>query len=171
MSLTYVVAMAASVLFPAAMIYAAVMDVLTYKIRNRLVAGIGLLWVALVPFSGLSLEAIGLSLLVGGAVLVVAFGLFAAGLIGGGDAKLAAVAALWFGWPGVVGFLALATVSGGLLTVLVLALRGTLLPARIASIGWVGRLQTPNGPVPYGAAFGAGALMAFPYTPWMQTVA
>ena len=80
-------------LFPALMAFAAVSDLTTMKISNRisllLLAG----FVLLAAVSGMSWHAISMHLVAGVVVLVLAFGCFAAGWIGGGDAKLAAATA------------------------------------------------------------------------------
>jgi prepilin peptidase CpaA len=108
------------VLFPALMVFAAVSDLFTMTISNRisllLVAGFALLAVV----GGMSLESIGMHLAAGVAVLVVAFVCFAFGWVGGGDAKLAAATALWFGFDHLMIYLAYAAVAGGILTLLIL---------------------------------------------------
>src|SRR5690349_4284933 len=85
-------------LFPSLMAFAAVSDLMTMTISNRisllLVAG----FIVLAALGGMSLFAISMHLAAGAAVLAFAFGCFAAGWIGGGDAKLAAATALWFGF-------------------------------------------------------------------------
>ncbi len=52
------------------MIYAGLMDLVTLKIRNTLVVGIGLAWLVLAPLAGFSWNELGASAGVGGAVLV-----------------------------------------------------------------------------------------------------
>src|SRR5262245_27753472 len=85
-------------LFPALMAFAASSDLLTMTISNRislaLIAGFFVLAFA----AGMGLEAIGYHVLAGALVLVLAFACYARGWIGGGDAKLAASTALWFGF-------------------------------------------------------------------------
>src|SRR6266702_2721072 len=81
-------------LFPAMMAFAASSDLLTMTISNRvsliLVGG----FVALAAIGGVSAADVLAHLAAGCVVLVAAFGLFARGVIGGGDAKLAAASAL-----------------------------------------------------------------------------
>ena len=62
-------------------------------------------------------------------VLVVAFGFFTQGWIGGGDAKLAAATALWFGFDHLLDYLIYASLFGGVLTLLLLQFRMLPLPA------------------------------------------
>ena len=84
--------------FPALIGFAAASDLLTMTISNRvsllLVGG----FVVMAAFSGMGLEDFAWHVAAGIAVLVVAFGCFAFGWIGGGDAKVAAATALWFGF-------------------------------------------------------------------------
>jgi prepilin peptidase CpaA len=90
-------------------------------------------------------------------------GLFAAGWIGGGDAKLFAAAALWVGWPAGVTYLAATCIAGGGLAVALLGLRSTWVrPYLPGGPAWFGRLVEPGENVPYGLAIAVGALVAFP---------
>ena len=57
--------------------------------------------------------------------LTFSFGLlvFALGMLGGGDVKLITASALWFGTSALPSFLAITAIGGGLLAVILLALR------------------------------------------------
>ena len=57
------------------------------------------------------------------------FACFAFGWIGGGDAKLAAVTSLWLGFGNLLDYFFIASIGGGLLTLLVLVARSAPLPA------------------------------------------
>jgi prepilin peptidase CpaA len=155
-------------LFPILTIYAAFSDLLTMTIPNRvsllLVAG----FVPVALMAGLSAPDILLHFASGTVVLVVAFGLFAMGWIGGGDAKLAAAVALWFGVGNTVEFLLLAAIGGGVLTVAVLMLRSVPLPAFALSWTWLNRLHDRKGGVPYGIALAVAAVMVYPSSPLWQ---
>src|SRR5690606_7578768 len=85
-------------MFPALMAFAASSDLFTMTISNRLSLLLAAGFVLLAIATGMSLAEIGLHLAAAAMVLVVAFGLFSQGWIGGGDAKLAAATALWFGF-------------------------------------------------------------------------
>jgi prepilin peptidase CpaA len=93
--------------------------------------------------------------------LAAGFSLFAAGFVGGGDAKLFAVTALWFGFGDLLTYALVATLCGGALTFALLTLRHVPLPAPLASRGWVLRLHEAK-KVPYGVALAAGALALLP---------
>ena len=103
-------------------------------------------------------------------VLVVAFGLFAQGWIGGGDAKLAAATALWLGFDHLMPYLIYASLFGGALTLLLLQFRMVPLPALLARQQWVERLHRTDGGVPYGIALAAAALVVYPDTRWMTAI-
>jgi len=157
-------------LFPALMVFAAVSDLFTMTISNRisllLVAGFALLAI----FGGMSLETVAMHLAAGGLVLVVAFICFAFGWIGGGDAKLAAATALWFGFDYLMGYLAYAAVAGGVLTLLILQFRTWPLPKPLLSQAWAHRLHDRTSGVPYGIALAAGALLIYPETEWIKAI-
>jgi prepilin peptidase CpaA len=157
-------------MFPALMAFAAVSDLLTMTISNRvsilLIAGFFLL--ALV--GGMSLAAIGMHVAAGLVVLVVAFACFAFGWIGGGDAKVAASTALWFGFGYLLDYLLFASIIGGVLTLLILQFRNFPLPAPLARQGWLLRLHARETGIPYGIALAIGALLIYPDTEWIKAI-
>lgn len=131
-------------LFPALMAFAAASDLLTMTISNRvsllLIAG----FFALAIISGMSWEAIGWHSFAGLTVLVVAFACFAFGWIGGGDAKVAAAAGLWFGFGYLLDYLVFASIAGGVLTLLIVLFRKWPLPLFLTSQDWLTRLHDRN---------------------------
>jgi prepilin peptidase CpaA len=150
--------------FPFAMAYAAASDLISMTISNRLCLFLVASFAVCTVLLGLSPAAIGWHLAAGALVLVVAFGLFAAGWIGGGDAKLAAATALWFGFDQLMPYLLVAGLLGGLLTILILRLRSRPLPAMVENWGWARRLHAANEGVPYGIALAFAALLVLPDT-------
>lgn len=128
------------------LVYAAVVDVRTFTISNRLNLAIALM----APLFWLS---VGLPLWPDAAIQVaVAAGVFAllavafyTGMMGGGDVKLAAALALWFAPATTVLFLVYMSIGGGGLTLVVLILH---------------RMKKKAGKpeVPYGVAIAFGAL-------------
>ncbi len=157
-------------LFPTLMAFAASSDLLTMTISNRvsllLIAGFLVLAVA----SGMGLTEIGLHIAAGATVLTIAFTCFAMGWIGGGDAKVAAATALWFGFDFLLPYLLIASVFGGVLTLALLAFRRWPLPCMFSGQSWLLRLHHPESGIPYGIALAAGALMIYPETPWIRVV-
>ncbi|HEY6859118.1 MAG TPA: prepilin peptidase [Pseudolabrys sp.] len=154
-------------LFPALMAFAASSDLLTMTISNRLsmmLAG-GFFLVTLI--TGMSPYAFGMHLAAAAVVLVIAFVFFSKGWIGGGDAKLVAATALWFGFDYLLDYLIYASLFGGALTVAIILFRKLPLPGVLARQTWIFRLHESGGGVPYGIALAAAALVVYPKTGWM----
>jgi prepilin peptidase CpaA len=105
----------------ALLVVAAVIDVRTFTISNRLNLTVALLaplyWlsIALTPWPGVAIQ-----LAAGATVFMILAGAFYAGMMGGGDVKLAAALALWFSPASTIKFLVLMSLAGGVLTLLVL---------------------------------------------------
>jgi len=155
------------VLFPALMAFAASSDLLTMTISNRLSLALSAAFLALALFTGMPLQAIGMHILAAAIVLTVGFIFFAQGWIGGGDAKLVAATALWFGFDHLLDYMVYASIFGGVLTILLIQFRKLPLPAPLARQGWIMRLHDTGGGVPYGIALAAAALIVYPKTGWM----
>ncbi len=79
-------------LFPALMAFAAASDLLTMTIPNRISLALLAGFFVLAPLTGMGVHEILNHAGAGALVLVVAFGMFAMGWVGGGDAKVAAAA-------------------------------------------------------------------------------
>ena len=156
--------------FPAAMAFAAASDLLTMKISNRLSLGLVLAFFPVAFLIGMTWADMGSHLLASAVVLGVCFAFFAMGWIGGGDAKLAAATALWFGFAHLTQYLFLAAIIGGVLTLVLLKLRNYPLPESLVGTRWIERLHAPGAGVPYGIALAAAALVVYPKTPFLQAV-
>ena len=155
-------------LFPALMAFAASSDLFTMTISNRLSLALAGGFCLLAIVTGMSLAAIGLHLAAGALVLLAAFGFFSQGWIGGGDAKLAAATALWFGFDHLLDYVTYASLFGGVLTLVLIQFRKLPLPDFLARRQkWIMRLHETGGGVPYGIALAAAALMVYPKTVWM----
>jgi prepilin peptidase CpaA len=157
-------------LFPALMAFAASSDLLTMTISNRLSLALAGGFFLLTIITGMSFAAIGLHLAAAALVLTVCFGFFSQGWIGGGDAKLAAATALWFGFDYLLDYLVYASLFGGVLTLALLKFRRLPLPALLARQTWILRLHETGGGVPYGIALAAAALAVYPKTGWMPAL-
>jgi prepilin peptidase CpaA len=157
-------------LFPTLMAFAAASDLLTMTISNRISLALILGFALLAGFGGMTAHDIMLHLGAGAVVLVVAFTFFAMGWVGGGDAKLTAAIALWFGFAHLMDYLVYASIAGGVLTFLIIQFRKWPLPAAVSGQTWVQRLHETNGGIPYGIALAIGALMIYPETEWMKAV-
>ncbi len=154
-------------LFPALMAFAASSDLLTMTISNRLSLALAGGFFVLTIITGMSLPAIGMHLAAAALVLTISFGFFAMGWIGGGDAKLAAATALWFGFDFLLDYLVYASLFGGVLTLVLIQFRRLPLPGPLARQTWILRLHESGGGVPYGIALAAAALAVYPKTGWM----
>jgi prepilin peptidase CpaA len=130
----------------AILVVAAVVDVRTFTISNRLNLTVALLaplyWasVALSPWPDMVVQ-----LAAAATVLALLACAFFAGMMGGGDVKLAAALALWFSPFATVRFLVLTSIAGGVLTLAVLA--------------WHHAKKREGRPeIPYGVAIAFGGL-------------
>jgi prepilin peptidase CpaA len=158
-------------IFPCAVVFAAVMDLLTFIIPNRLTLGLVLVFPAAALLAGLPGEAILLHAAAGLAMLAVGFVLFLPGWIGGGDAKLFGATALWLGFGPLPEFAFHASLIGGALTFAVLFIRRMPLPAILAGQDWAARLHEAKSGVPYGVALGLAALLGWPDAVLFQALA
>jgi len=154
-------------IFPAAMTLAAVTDLFTLTVPNRIVVALALLFFLAAPLAGLGLADMGVHAGLALAALALGFTLFSLGLVGGGDAKLFAASCLWLGPQAIVPYALYAALIGGVLGLLLLFWRAQPLPAMLASKGWLVRLHSPNQGMPYGIALAAAGLLAYPRSPFM----
>jgi prepilin peptidase CpaA len=171
MTISVLAATAGVILFPLAMVYAGLMDLATMKIRNALVVAIGAAWLVLAPLAGFTFAELGWSLAVAAFVFAVTFACFAFGWIGGGDAKLAAVTALWFDPEQALLYFTYASLLGGLLTLSILQFRTRMLPGALYRVPWMVHLHDAKTGVPYGAAMAPAALIVFADTAWVAHAA
>src|ERR1700724_909914 len=158
-------------LFPALMAFAAASDLLTMTISNRVSLALAAGFLVLAILSGMGLYDILSHVGAGAAVLTAAFACFAMGWIGGGDAKVAASAALWFGFGHLLDYLVYASLFGGVLTLLLLQFRQWPLPYPFAGHAGLTRRHGKESGIPYGIAPAIGALMIYPETEWIKAVA
>lgn len=126
--MTGMVAMAAEMALVAVLADAAACDLRARHIPNRDPALAALAFLAAAAFT-FEPGALLLHLAAGAALLALGAALFARGLWGGGDAKLAAALGLWTGFAGMPRFLMVMALAGGVLALAVLALRRPAAPA------------------------------------------
>ncbi len=147
-------------LYPIALFWAAVSDLTTMTIPNRLTIALAVIFVPVALLAHLSLTGWGIHLGLGLAGLVLGMTLFAFNFMGGGDAKLIAAASLWLGFHGFIALLFYTAIFGGVLTLGLMGLRqffslyGPKLPH------WLGQHLEPRGGIPYGIAICAGGIAA-----------
>jgi prepilin peptidase CpaA len=137
----------------ALLVVAAVIDVRTFTISNRLTLAVALLaplyWlsIALAPWPGIAIQVAAAAV-----VFLLMAGAFYAGMMGGGDVKLAAALALWFPPAATIQFIVLMSLAGGVLT--------------IGLVVWHRAKRREGRPeIPYGVAIAVGglAILAQPY--------
>ena len=148
-------------LLPICLLIAAISDLFTMTIPNRLSIFLLASFVVLAPVSGLPVAEISMSFAAGAIVFAVCLGFYALNVMGGGDVKLLASSAVWFGFSAALGAFILQTaLLGGLVTLIVMLLRSqadrfavidSLVPEPI--------LTTKK--VPYGLAIGLAGLVTF----------
>lgn len=157
-------------LFPALMAFAAASDLVSMTISNRVSLLLILGFFVLAVLGGMAPAVIATHAGAGLLVLAVSFACFAMGWVGGGDAKIAASAALWFGFPFLMEYLVYASLFGGALTLLLLEWRRWPLPYALLGQDWVQKLHDKKSGIPYGIALAVGALLIYPQTDWIRAV-
>lgn len=142
---------------------AALKDTMTLTIPNWMNATLIVLFVPAAFAASIGWQAGGAHLLVGLIALVIAFGLFAFNIFGGGDAKMIPGVLLWIGPAGVLHFIFGMVVAGGLLGLIILMARKAI-PAGIAP-GFAQKVLSSENGIPYGVAIAMGAFIAAPKSP------
>jgi prepilin peptidase CpaA len=150
-------------IFPALMAFAAAYDLTTMTIPNKLTASVALAFLAVILLCGLSVSEAAWHVAAGLLVLAITFTMFAAGWIGGGDAKLAAGIALWLGFADLFDYFMLASILGGGMTLALLVARRYPLPGFLARLPWALKLHAPETGIPYGIALAVAALATLPH--------
>jgi len=157
-------ASAFTIVFPALMAFAAFSDLLTFRIPNNVSVGLIVGYFVAAILFAFPPQTIGLDLLCALSVFALSAALFSFDLIGGGDAKLASASALWLGWSNLLTYGVVASIIGGVLTVMIVLLRFYDLPKFVLLIGVVGRLADKSNGVPYGVALALAGLNVYPQT-------
>lgn len=139
-------------------------DLASFTIPNFLNAALVAVFVLFVFAAGLTPSVIGWHVLAGLLGLMIGFALFALGYVGGGDAKLFAVTVLWLGLKDLMPYVLIASIAGGVLTLVMLALRQCALPKSFLRQAWIAKLHDARSGIPYGVALAAGAFVLLPST-------
>lgn len=170
MTISVMAAFSASLCFAGATLWAAATDLTTMKIRNEVVLFLLAAYGALAPLVGFGAIEIGLSAAVAFGILACMFIFFAFGWIGGGDAKLAAVVALWLGADHAPFFMLYTALFGGVVTIAFLQFRMMDLPVTCQRLPWIVKLHQSSVGVPYGIAIASAGLFTFSKTPWIAAL-
>ncbi len=146
-----------ALLFVLPCVMAAAWDVKILAIPNFVVLWLGLGFAVHGVAFGASWYELGAHVLVGAIVLALGLIPYAFGQIGGGDIKLVAAGALWFGWPEVLIFALATAVAGGLLAAAVYGIR-QFDGAKRRLAGFLPWIAAEQPHIPYGLAIAVGAL-------------
>jgi prepilin peptidase CpaA len=154
------------VVFPFCMVFAAVSDMLSMTIANRVSLVLVVTFAVVAPLTGMEWTAYGWHFAAAGLALSVTFAMFAIGGMGGGDAKLIAASSLWLGFNfNLLGYLVISSVIGGVLTVLILMYRKSPLADVTGQNMFLRHFADRKSGIPYGLALGLGGLFAYPDSP------
>ena len=156
------------VVFPFCMVFAAVSDTLSMTIANRVPLLLLAVFAVVAPLTGMDWAAYGWHFAAGAVVLLVTFGLFAVGGMGGGDAKLLTATAVWMGFNiHLIEYLVASAFLGGVLTFAILFYRGSVLATFTGRNMFLRNFADGRDGVPYGIALGIGGLVTYPGSPLM----
>lgn len=152
--------------FAGLLLYAAASDASRLIIPNWVSIALAAIYPVAALLNGAPAMGVGVHVLFGLAVLAIGFFLFAANVIGGGDAKLLAAVAVWTGSEAFLVFIVWTVVAGGVMALALLAarqvLRAETSPPLVAHL-----LKKQNG-IPYGIAIMIGGLIAAPAIPYLH---
>lgn len=157
-----------SALFLCLCVLAAAHDVNQLKIPNWLNLTLAGLFIPAAAVSGLPLEILGGHLLAGALAFVIAFGLFAFRIFGGGDAKMIPAVVLWMGPAAAFPFAFYMAFIGGACAMIILTVRRSM-PAEIIP-GFMRKPFENKSSVPYGVAIAAGAILAGASSPLLASL-
>ena len=153
------------VVFPFCMLFAALSDMLSMTIANRVSILLVVTFAVVAPMAGMDWATYGWHFAAAMLVLMVTFTLFALGGMGGGDAKMMAATALWMGFSfELLQYLVYAALIGGLLTFFLLLYRGSVLSAFTGHNLFLKNFADARQGVPYGIALGISGLSVYPST-------
>lgn len=163
--------MAISIIFlvlPLCLVFSAMNDLISMTIPNRIPIILLGSFILVAPFSGMDWQTFAMSIAAATLVFFACFALFAANVMGGGDAKLLTAAAAWYGFNlSLIEFLLAVTMVGGVLTLGILLLRTR--SQEILAIG----IPIPDSllvakKIPYGIGIAIAGLLTYGETPLVK---
>lgn len=155
-------------ILPLCLAFAALNDLFSMTIPNRISFILLLSFTVVAPLSGMDWQSFAMSFVAAATVFLGCFALFAANVMGGGDAKLLTAAAVWFGFnTALVEFLLAVTLVGGVLTLGILLLRSR--SQEIMAIG----IPIPDSllvakKIPYGIGIAIAGLLTYGEAPLVK---
>ncbi|MCP4074342.1 MAG: peptidase [Hyphomicrobiales bacterium] len=155
--------------FPFFVVYGAASDLFSMTIPNRITLALMVGFMIIAIWMKMDWTTIAWHWAMFAIVLAVTFTLFAFGVIGGGDAKLAAGIALWMGWEHSLMYFLMAAFLGGVLTIMIVKIRNVPMPDWVLRQQWAAKIYRAER-IPYGISMGAAAMLVYAQTFWMQYV-
>jgi prepilin peptidase CpaA len=149
------------------MVWAAVGDVRSFTITNKLNLVIAATFLVLAIPMGMEWPAVFDNIKVGIIASVIAIAMFYVGIFGGGDAKMIGAVAFWLGSAPMLAFIYFTALAGGVLGVtLIIGRRLARKHGLPKSPKWARRMLRKRSAIPYGVAIAIGALIAAPRATW-----
>lgn len=149
-------------ILPVLLTVAAAYDMVKFTIPSDLLVALLLGFAVFAAVTGLEGAVIGGHLLAGGIGFGLGLGLYAFGIVGGGDAKLLGVAGLWLGLHDLAPYLVFSGLLGCFLLLALGAMRRAALPQFLVH-PWILRLTDPQTGTPYGMALAGGLFAVLPH--------
>jgi prepilin peptidase CpaA len=145
------------------LIAAAISDVISLRIPNFMAVALVAFFAVYVIAAAVPLNVVIWHVMSGALVLAVGMGLFAFGLFGGGDVKLLAAVALLVGWSSLILLLFVVSLVGGILAVVIAALRLRQSRHCLSAMGLRSAIfEGERAYVPYAVAIAAGWFIVGP---------
>ncbi len=156
------------VIVPLCLAFAAFNDLFTMTIPNRISIILFSSFFFIAPFTEMTWQTFGMSLVGAALVFICGFTLFALNTMGGGDAKLLTASALWFGFSSQLAmYMVAVAVVGGILTMLILFIRAYHQEITASGLPVPDSLLVAK-KIPYGIAIAIAGLMTYPEAPIVQ---
>ncbi len=153
---------------PLCLTFAALNDLFSMTIPNRIPLVLLLGFIVVAPFTGMGWQTLAMSLLAAAIVFFACFALFAANVMGGGDAKLLTAAACWYGFNiSLIEFLLGVAFLGGFLTIGILLLRSRSQQIMASGMPIPDSLLVAK-KVPYGIGIAVAGLMTYGEAPLVK---
>ena len=154
-----------SLTFPLVMIWAMVADFRTFEIPHSLPIALVVVFPIAAWAANMSWQQIAWACGLATFMLVVAILMVLFRVMGGGDGKLIAAAALWTGPEAIMPFLLLIALMGGVLALVILLYRRLPLASTLASFTAFQKMHAEKRDLPYAIAIGIAGLIIYPRLP------
>ncbi|KJF68894.1 A24 family peptidase [Rhizobium nepotum] len=153
---------------PLCLAFAALNDLFSMTIPNRIPLILLSSFIVVAPFTGMDWQTFAMSMAAAAVVFLACFALFAANAMGGGDAKLLTAATIWYGFNiSLVDFLLAVAFLGGVLTIGILLLRSRSQQIMAAGIPIPDSLMVAK-KIPYGIGIAVAGLLTYGETPLVK---